>query len=90
MKIALSCCAALALLAQTAAYACTPEEATAKAEQLAAKIAEITQQDPKRAAELRQELKETSPQTSSQVQDECHIYDLRLQELDKAAKHVEG
>lgn len=47
MKTLLGLSAVIAMLCYAPAYAaCTPEEATAKAEQLAAKIAEITQSDP--------------------------------------------
>ncbi|MHA6493980.1 hypothetical protein ACX0MV_12130 [Pseudomonas borbori] len=91
-KTALGMCAAFALFAQSTAYAsCSSEEATAKAEQLAAKIEEITQKDPARAAQLRAELKETSPETSSdELENGCEGYDQRLKELEKAGDEVDA
>jgi hypothetical protein len=90
-KTALGLCAAFAVFAQSTAYAsCSSEEAIAKAEQLAAKIAEITQKDPDRAAQLRAELKETSPETSSaELENACEGYDQRLKELDEAGDEME-
>lgn len=91
MKTLLGLSAAIAMLCYAPAYAaCTPEEAAAKAEQLAAKITEITQSDPARAAELREELKDIRPQTSSeQLDSDCEAYDQRLQELEDASKEVQ-
>lgn len=91
MKTLLGLSAAIAMLCYTPAYAtCTPEEATAKAEQLATKIADITQHDPVRAADLREELKDSRPQTSSdQLDNDCEAYDQRLQELEDAGKDVQ-
>lgn len=81
---------ALALYAHGSAQACTPEEATAKAEQLAAKVAEITQRDPQRAAALREELKDLDPQTrSDELGNDCDAYDQRLRELEEAGGEVE-
>lgn len=86
-KTALSLCAAFALFAQSKAYAsCSSEEAIAKAGQLAAKVAEITKKDPARAEQLRAELKQTSPETSSdEMENACEGYDQRLNELEKPA-----
>ncbi|WP_372876980.1 hypothetical protein [Pseudomonas sp.] len=91
MKTLLGLSAVIAMLCYAPAYAaCTPEEATAKSEQLAAKIAEITQSDPARAVELREELKDIRPQTSSeQLDNDCEAYDRSLQELEDAGKDVQ-
>ncbi|WP_339410240.1 MULTISPECIES: hypothetical protein [unclassified Pseudomonas] len=91
-KTAIGLCAAFALFAQSPTYAsCTAEEATAKAEQLAAKIAEITEKDPDRAAQLRAELKEVSPQTSSDELDTaCEGYEQRIKELEEAGDEVDS
>lgn len=84
-------CVALVLLHPLSTLACTTEEATAKAEQLAAKVAEITQQDPQRAAQLREELKDIGPKTSSkELQDECLTYDQRLRELEAVEQEVDA
>jgi septal ring factor EnvC (AmiA/AmiB activator) len=90
-KTAMGLCAAFALVAQSTAYAsCSSEEAIAKAEQLAAKVAEITQKDPDRAAQLRAELKELSPQTSAdELENACAGYDQRLKELEEAGDQIE-
>jgi hypothetical protein len=91
MKTLLGLSAVIVMLCHAPVYAsCTPEEATAKAEQLAAKITEITQSDPARAAELREELKDIRPQTSSeQLDNDCEAYDRRLQELEDAGNEVQ-
>lgn len=80
------------LLIQGQAFAsCTPEEATAKASELAAKIDAITQDDPERAAQLRQELIEQDPETASDtLSDSCEAYDQRLRELDTAKEDVDA
>lgn len=90
-KTVLSLCAAFVLFAQNAAYAsCSSEEAIAKAGQLAAKVAEITKKDPARAEQLRAELKETSPKTSSdQLENACEGYDQRIKELEEAGGEME-
>jgi len=90
-KTAVGLCAVFALFAQSPAYAsCTAEEATAKAGELAAKVAEITKKDPARAAQLREELKETSPETSAdELENACEGYDQRLLELEEAGEEVE-
>lgn len=85
-KTVLSLCAAFVLLAQSTAYAsCSSEEEIAKAGQLAAKVAEITKKDPARAEQLRAELKQTSPETTSdELENACAGYDQRLKELEEA------
>ncbi len=79
--IAPLCGLALALYGMGQAQACTADEATAKAQELAAKIEEITQRDPQRAAVLREELKQAQP--------DCDAYDQRLQELEEIGGEVE-
>ncbi len=64
----LSLCAAFVLSVQRTSYAsCSYEEAIARTEQLAAKAAEVSQNDPAHADQLRAELKEISPETSSDL-----------------------
>lgn len=90
MHIRPGLCAALLLSTHPLAYAsCTLEEATAKAELLANKIDALTLDDPQRAAQLRQELKALSPETSAQeLQDSCEAYDQRLRELEKIGEEI--
>ncbi|MGR4975028.1 hypothetical protein ACIPQ1_19505 [Pseudomonas sp. LARHCG127] len=67
--------------------ACTPEEATIKREQLADKIAKLTEQDPSKAKEMNDELKAMDLETSSkEVPDKCQLIDKRLQELEEAQR----
>ncbi len=88
-RIAPLCGLALALYGMGQAQACTADEATAKAQELAAKIEEITQRDPQRAAVLREELKQTQPESSSQHATDCDAYDHSLQELEEIGGEVE-
>lgn len=70
--------------------ACTPEEATIKREQLADKIAKLTEQDPSKAKEMNDELKAMDLETSSkEVPDKCQLIDKRLQELEEAQRKAE-
>lgn len=77
---------ALALLAPLSAFAfCTPEDAEAKAKEVAAKVKQITEQNPQKAKEINQKLQEMDVKTTTQnVPDECAAYDRRLKELEKA------
>lgn len=80
-------CAVCALLLSGPVFACTPEEATAKAEQLAAKVARITEQDPERAAKLNQEMEDEGVETQAKdLRSDCEAYDQRLRDLDKVDK----
>jgi len=87
--LAALCGLALALYGMGQAQACTADEATAKAQELAAKIEEITQRDPQRAALLRQELKQAPPQGTGQHTSDCDAYDQRLLELEEIGGEVE-
>ena len=70
--------------------ACTPEEATIKREQLADKIAKLTEQDPSKAKEMNDELKAMDLETSSkEVPDKCQLIDKRLQDLEEAQRKAE-
>lgn len=88
----LSCfIAALTFCASAPALACSAAEATQKAEQLAAKVNEITRDDPSRAEELNAELEQMRLQSSSeQLENACEAYDQRIRELDRAAEEVDG
>lgn len=89
-QVAPLCGLALALYGMGQAQACTADEASAKAQELAAKVEEITQRDPERAALLRQELKEAQPQTEAQkLGTDCDAYDQRLRELEEIGAEVE-
>jgi hypothetical protein len=91
MKTLMSLTAALALLTAVPVWACTPEEAEAKREQLAQEVQKLTQQNPTKAKELNQEIKDMQLETASKdVPDKCQLIDQRLREMNEAAKKAQG
>ncbi|MHC8304885.1 hypothetical protein [Pseudomonas sp. PB3P13] len=67
------------------AWACTPEDATIKREQLAKRVTELTQQNPAKAKEINDELQKMDLDTASKdVPDKCQLIDKRLKELGAA------
>jgi uncharacterized protein YlxW (UPF0749 family) len=86
MKNLLNMVVAATLLAALPAWACTPEEATAKREQLAKEVSKLTEQNPTKAKEVNDELQHMDLDTASaDLPDKCQLIDKRLQELDEAA-----
>ncbi|VVO26800.1 hypothetical protein [Pseudomonas fluorescens] len=72
-------------------WACTPEEATAKREQLAREITKLTEQNPTKAKEINDELQKMDLGTASKdLPDKCQLIDQRLKELGAAEKKTEG
>ena len=72
-------------------WACTPEEATAKREQLAQRVATLTEQNPTKAKEINDELQKMDLGTAAaDLPDKCQLIDQRLKELDTAEKKVDG
>ncbi|WP_338920120.1 hypothetical protein V0M98_23550 [Pseudomonas silesiensis] len=72
-------------------WACTPEEATAKREQLAREITKLTEQNPAKAKEINDELQKMDLGTASKdLPDKCQLIDQRLKELGTAEKKAEG
>ncbi|AEV61512.1 hypothetical protein [Pseudomonas ogarae] len=66
---------------------CTPEEATAKREQLAQEVTKLTEQNPAKAKEINDELQAMDLETASKdVPDKCQLIDKRLEELKNAEK----
>lgn len=91
MKIAVSIAIAAALLCTSPVWACTPEQATAKREQLAEKVRTLTQQNPQKAKEINQELEDMHLETAAKdLPDKCQLIDQRLKELDTAAQKADG
>jgi hypothetical protein len=87
MKTLLALSITALLVCSLPASACTPEEAVAKAEELAAKVAQITDSDPEKAAEINRELKQRQiERTTEGLPNECAAYDRRIKELDQAAE----
>ncbi|WP_025128002.1 hypothetical protein [Pseudomonas sp. PH1b] len=79
------------LLFSLSAWACTPDEATAKREQLAQAVSKITEQNPAKAKEINDELQRMKLSTSSKDQpDDCQLIDQRLKELATAEKQADS
>ncbi|WLH83252.1 hypothetical protein [Pseudomonas sp. FP2338] len=86
MKTLMNLAIAATLLSALPAWACTPEEATAKREQLAKEVTRLTQQNPAKAKEINDELQKMNLETASaDLPDKCQLIDQRLRELDEAA-----
>ncbi|MEK1942125.1 MAG: hypothetical protein AAAB16_17290 [Pseudomonas sp.] len=92
MKTLLSLTAALTLLTAVPAWAsCTPEEAEQKAQQLAAKVQQLTEQNPQKAKEINDELQAMDLKTkSADKASHCDIYDKRIKELETAKDKSEN
>ncbi|BBP51918.1 hypothetical protein PHLH3_15440 [Pseudomonas sp. St386] len=88
MKTLLKLTLAAALTCALPAWAtCTPEEATAKREQLAQEVTKLTEQNPAKAKEINDELQAMDLETASKdVPDKCQLIDKRLEELKNAEK----
>ena len=79
-------CAA-ALLCALPTWACTPEEATAKREELAGLVTQLTEQNPQKAKEINEELQNMQLDSASKdLPDKCQLIDRRMQELKAAEK----
>ncbi|MGY2684598.1 hypothetical protein [Pseudomonas tolaasii] len=86
MKAMKTLALAATLLSALPVWACTPEEATAKREQLAKEVTKLTQQNPAKAKEINAELQKMDMDTASaDLPDKCQLIDERLKDLDDAA-----
>lgn len=91
MKTLMNLAIAATLLTALPAWACTPEEATAKREQLAQEVTKLTQQNPTKAKEMNAELQKMDMDTTSaDLPDKCQLIDQRLKGLDKAAAETKN
>ncbi|WLG83581.1 hypothetical protein PSH97_21080 [Pseudomonas cucumis] len=91
MKTLLKLTLAATLACALPAWACPPDEATAKREQLAKEIAKITEQNPAKAKEINDELQKMDLETASKdLPDKCQLIDQRLKELQSAEKKAES
>ena len=87
MKTLINLAVAATLLTALPAWACTPEEATAKREELAKQVSELTKQNPTKAKEMNDELQKMDLDTeSAEFPDKCQLIDARLKELREAAR----
>ncbi|AZF01258.1 hypothetical protein C4J95_3813 [Pseudomonas orientalis] len=86
MKTLMNLAIAATLLSSVPAWACTPDEATAKREQLAREVTRLTEQNPTKAKEMNDELQKMDLDTeSAEFPDKCQLIDARLKELKEAA-----
>ncbi|MCK1783927.1 MULTISPECIES: hypothetical protein [Pseudomonas] len=86
MKTLINLSIAATLLAALPAWACTPEEATIKREELAKAVTQLTEQNPSKAKEMNDELQKMDLDTqSAEFPDKCQLIDARLKELKEAA-----
>lgn len=69
------------------AWACTPDEATQKREELAGLVTQLTEQNPQKAKEINEELQGMELGTASKdLPDKCQLIDKRIQELKEAQR----
>ena len=86
MKTLMNLAVAAALFSALPAWACTPDEATTKREQLAQEVTRLTEQNPTKAKEINDELQKMDLDTqSAEFPDKCQLIDARLKELKEAA-----
>ena len=86
MKTLLNLVITATLLSALPAWACTPEEATQKREQLAEKVKSVTEHNPAKAKEINEELRKMDVDTASaDLPDKCQLIEQRLKDLDEAA-----
>ncbi|MCS3836423.1 hypothetical protein HNR03_001003 [Pseudomonas sp. JAI111] len=91
MKTLITLTLAATLACALPSWACTPEEATAKREQLAKEVSRLTEQNPTKAKEINAELQKMDLGTASKdLPDKCQLIDQRLKELQTADKKVES
>ncbi|QIH06864.1 MULTISPECIES: hypothetical protein [unclassified Pseudomonas] len=78
------------LLLALPAWACTPDEATAKREQLAREVSKITEQNPAKAKEINDELQKMNLGSANKdLPDDCQLIDQRLKELADAEQKTD-
>ena len=91
MKTLLKITLATTLACALPVWACTPEEATAKREQLAKEVAKLTEQNPTKAKEINAELQKMDLGTAAKdLPDKCQLIDQRMKELETADKKAES
>ena len=91
MKTLLTLTLATTLACALPVWACTPEEATAKREQLAQEVAKLTEQNPTKAKEINAELQKMDLGTAAKdLPDKCQLIDQRMKELETADKKAES
>ena len=82
----------LALLASQPVLAVqrTTDQINEKAKELADRVSALTENDPKRATEINQELRDMEvKQTAEQLGNECEAYDKRIEHVEQAEKDAD-
>jgi len=69
------------VLAATPSFACTAEEAQAKAMEAATKMEHLIATDPQKAAEVAKKLSDVQTQAATDLAGACKMYDEMLAEL---------
>ena len=91
MKTLLKLTLAATLACALPVWACTPEEATLKREQLAKEVTRLTEQNPAKAKEINDELQKMDLGTAAKdLPDKCQLIDQRLKEVGTAEKKAES
>jgi len=91
MKTPLELTLAATLACALPVWACAPEEASAKREQLAREVTKLTEQNPNKAKEINDELQKMDLGTAAKDwPDKCQLIDQRLKELGSAEKKAES
>ena len=91
MKTLMNLALATTLMTALPVWACTPEEATAKREQLAQEVSKLTKQNPTKAKEINAELQKMDMDTTAaDLPDKCQLIDQRLKDLAKAAAETKN
>ena len=68
-------------MAATPSFACTAEEATAKATQVSQKMQELAAKDPQKMQEVAQKMSTAQTQAVSDLEGACKLYDDLLAEM---------
>ncbi|WP_145186351.1 MULTISPECIES: hypothetical protein [unclassified Pseudomonas] len=90
MKPLLPIMGAIALFSALPTWACTPEQATQKREELAGLVTQLTEQNPQKAKDINAELQGMELGTASKdLPDKCQLIDKRIAELKQAEKKAD-
>lgn len=69
------------MMAATPAFACTAEEAQAKAMELSTKMQELAASNPQKAMEIGQKLSSAQSQATTDLEGACKLYDELLEDM---------
>ena len=90
MKPLLPITCVIALSCALPVWACTPEEASKKLEEMAGLVTQLTEQNPQKAKEINDELQGMDLGTASKdLPDKCQLIDQRIKELKTAEKKAD-